>query len=35
MPTWLTDAMKAAGANPELPADREAFRASHMTVLPA
>ena len=35
MPVWLVDAMKAAGANPELPADRETFRASHMVVLPA
>ena len=35
MPVWLTEAMVAAGANPELSADREAFRASHMVVLPA
>jgi DNA-binding protein H-NS len=35
MPTWLTDAMKAAGSDPDNPADREAFRASHMVVLPA
>ena len=35
MPKWLTDSMTAAGANPDLPADREAFRASHMVVLAA
>ena len=35
MPTWLTDAMKAAGTDPDKPADREAFRASHMVVLSA
>ena len=34
MPTWLTDAMVAAGANPELASDREMFRATHMVVLP-
>jgi DNA-binding protein H-NS len=33
MPGWLTTAMAAAGMDPELPADRLAFRTSHMVAM--